>query len=106
MSVARQIGMAFGSSWQGAVIAVVQWVFVLSLLPMVFHPTEKPTFSAAVLTAISLFAMAFTLATLPDLRIAAWSMAASGVVWTVLGWQRHRTNKRAVTRIGEPHRAV
>jgi hypothetical protein len=35
--VMREIGMPFGSSWQDAVIAVVQWGFVVSLLPMVFR---------------------------------------------------------------------
>jgi hypothetical protein len=77
-----------------AVIAVVQWVFVVSLLPMVFHPTEKPSFSAAVLTATCFIVMAFTMATLPHLGMTAWSMAAAGIVWTVLAWQRYRINKR------------
>ena len=89
--------MLFGS-WQDAVIAVVQWVFVISLLPTIFHPTDKPTFSTAALTAISLFVMSSAMATLPDLRLSAASVAFGGIAWTVLACQRYRINMRR----GEP----
>jgi hypothetical protein len=85
-------------SWQDAVIAVVQWVFAISLLPTIFHPTDKPTFSTAVITAISLFVMASAMATLPHLRLSAVSVALGGIAWTVLAWQRYGINRRA----GEP----
>ena len=86
--------MLFGS-WQDAVIAVVQWVFVIALLPTIFHPTDKPTLSTAALTAISL---------------SSWHprwhpIAAERRVgrlrrdrWTVLACQRYRINMRR----GEP----
>jgi hypothetical protein len=85
-------------SWQDAVIAIVQWVFVISLLPTIFHPTDKPTLSTAVLTAISLFVMASAMATLPHLRLSAASVVAGGIAWTVLACQRYRINMRK----GEP----
>jgi predicted cobalt transporter CbtA len=89
--------MQFGS-WQDAVIAVVQWVFVISLLPTIFHPTDKPTLSTAALTAISLFIMASAMATLPGLRLSAASVVFGGIDWTVLACQRYRINMRR----GEP----
>jgi hypothetical protein len=81
-------------SWQDAVIAVVQWIFALSLLPTIFHPTDKPTFSTAVLTSISLFVMAFAMATLPNLRLSAASVMLGGIAWTILAWQRYVINRR------------
>ena len=84
-------------SWQDDVVAVIQWIFVIALLPTLLHPTDKPTFATAVVTGTSLFVMAATFATVLW-YVSALSTAASGTAWAILAYQRYRINQQS----GEP----
>jgi hypothetical protein len=84
----------FFDGWQNIVIAVVQWIFVAALVPTICHPTDKPAFPTAVVTAVSLFAMAFAMANLKNLGLSALSVAAGGIAWTIVAYQRYMINKR------------
>lgn len=84
-------------SWQDDVVAVIQWIFVIALLPTLLHPTDKPTFATAVVTGTSLFVMAVTFTTVLW-YVSALSMAAGGTAWTILAYQRYRINQQS----GEP----
>jgi hypothetical protein len=85
--------MSFGS-WQDLVIAVVQWVFAVSLVPTILHATEKPTFVTAIVTSVSLFVMTLAFASL-HLWFSAASVAVGGIAWSILTWQRFWINKKS-----------
>jgi hypothetical protein len=87
--------LMFFDGWQNIVIAVVQWIFVAALVPTIYHPTDKPAFPTAVVTAVSLFAMAFAMANLKEnLGLSVLSVAAGGIAWTIVAYQRCTINKR------------
>lgn len=82
--------------WQDWALSSVQFMLALSLLPTLFHRTQKPTLSSAIMTATCLYAMAavyFTLAFWFSMTMAA-TLAAQ---WTILGIQRYRLNKKSGT---------
>lgn len=79
--------------WQDWAISGVQFMLVLSLLPTVFHPTQKPTLSSAILTASSLYiftAVYFTL----QFWFSVLMAATLAVLWTILAIQRYRLDKQ------------
>ena len=80
--------------WQDWVIVTVQTVFAFSLLPTVFHPTQKPTLSTAVITVGCIFVMVFIFATL-SLWFAATMAAVNALLWAILAFQRYRLNKES-----------
>lgn len=82
--------------WQDIVISIVQWTFVLTLLPSVFS-SDKPALATSVLTGILLTTLAATFATIP-LWNATVSSAAVGVVWFVLAYQKYRLNRQEKSR--------
>lgn len=80
--------------WQDWVLAFVQSSFVVSLLPTVFHPTQKPTFFTSVLTSIGMMAI-FVINVSLSWWIAAASTATLAVLWATLAYQRWRLNRAA-----------
>ncbi|OGG57326.1 hypothetical protein A2853_02295 [Candidatus Kaiserbacteria bacterium RIFCSPHIGHO2_01_FULL_55_17] len=82
--------------WQDWVIASVQVVLAFSLLSSIFHSAHKPTLSTCIFTAMGLFTLSFVYITLA-LWFSALMSAIIGILWAVLGLQRHRLNKRGRT---------
>lgn len=77
--------------WQDIVIAVVQWVFALTLLPSVLSE-DKPALATSVLTGIVLAVLAFTFSTL-NLWNATLSTAVVSIMWWILAFQSYRRLK-------------
>ncbi len=80
--------------WQDWVIMMVQIVFAISLLPTILHPTQKPTFSTAIMTVACICLMALVYATL-TLWFATIMALVNGLLWAILGFQRYRLNQKA-----------
>lgn len=80
--------------WQDWAIMAVQIVFALSLLPTILHPTQKPTFSTAILTVLCLLLMGITYLSL-SLWFATFFAGVNVALWMVLAFQRYRLNRKA-----------
>ena len=78
--------------WQDWVIAIVQWVFALVLIPAIRHPLNKPPFSSSLLTAILLTVLSFVFYTL-SLWNSTFSSLAVAAAWYVLAWQKFRMDR-------------
>lgn len=78
--------------WQDWVISVLQWVFILALLPTVFHATQKPPVSTSLLSGIGLLVLSATYSTL-DLWVSTFSSFLLGTIWILVAWQRYRLSK-------------
>lgn len=82
--------------WQDIVIASVNWVFLIALLPTVFHKTQKPTLATGLLTGTGLAVLAATFASL-HLWLSVIGAGASAAVWLLIAWQRYRLNLQIET---------
>jgi hypothetical protein len=80
--------------WQDWVISVAQWLFIVALLPSVFHADNKPTLVTSVLTAVLVLTFAYTYYSL-DLLVGSVSAVLLGITWITLAVQRYRINKNA-----------
>lgn len=81
--------------WQDWAIAIIQWVFVVALIPTIRDPLAKPKFSSSLLTAVLLTAMSGTFVTL-ELWNGAFSSLAIAIAWYILAFQRWKIdNKKA-----------
>jgi hypothetical protein len=79
--------------WQDIVISIVQWIFLLALIPSIRHPEHKPALWSSLMTGSLLCVLGVTFWTLGLLSAIISSFAvASG--WFVLAWQRWNINKR------------
>lgn len=78
--------------WQDWVIAGVQIIFAISLVPSVFHATHKPSLSTSIFTSAGLYTLSFVYATLL-LWFACIMATTIGTLWAILAYQRHRLNK-------------
>ncbi|PIR82261.1 hypothetical protein COU20_03855 [Candidatus Kaiserbacteria bacterium CG10_big_fil_rev_8_21_14_0_10_59_10] len=87
--------------WQDAVITAVQVGFLFALLPTVFHPEHKPAISTSLLTALGLYILAGTFATL-SLYFSAIIAALVGATWSLLAYQRRRLDA-AKSVLERPH---
>lgn len=79
--------------WQDWVVSILQWVFILSLLPTVFHATQKPPVSTSLLSGIGLIILSATYFTL-DLTVSTFSSFLLGTLWIVVAYQRYRLNTK------------
>ena len=79
--------------WQDWVLAVVQWVFAIALIPTILHKEHKPAFSSALLTCLGLIITTITIASL-GLWNTAIGTAVGTVVWSIILYQRWRLNKK------------
>lgn len=80
--------------WQDWALSSVQLMLALSLLPTLFHRTQKPTLASAAMTSTCLYVMAavyFTLAFWFSMTMA----AILALQWTILGVQRYRLNRKS-----------
>jgi len=79
--------------WQDWVIAGVQIVFAISLIPSVLHKENKPSLSTSVFTSAGLYTLSFVY-----FMLALWfSCVMSGIIatlWALLAYQRYRLNMR------------
>jgi hypothetical protein len=75
--------------WQDWVIAIIQWVFVVALIPTIRHPSNKPTFISSLFTGLLLAVMAGVFATL-QLWNGTLSATALAGAWLTLAYQRWR----------------
>jgi len=80
--------------WQDWVVFGLQWIFIASLFPTVFHATQKPAVSTSIITALGMFTISGTYLTL-NLYASTLSSFLLGVLWVVLAVQQHRLNKTA-----------
>ena len=78
--------------WQDFVIAGVQVVFAISLIPTVLHSEHKPTVTTSVFTSAGLYTLTLVYITLA-FWFAAVMAAAIGTLWAILALQRYRLNK-------------
>lgn len=77
-------------SWQDAVLAAGQVVFILALLPALLAAREKPPRSSCLVTAVTLFVCSFALGTL-ELWWSWGAMAVTGGCWLALYFQPRET---------------
>ena len=75
--------------WQDWVISIVQWWFVITLIPTIRDKTQKPALMTGVSATIGLYVIAFANATL-DLWAASLSSAILASLWALLAYQRWR----------------
>lgn len=78
--------------WQDTVIATIQWLFVVALIPAILHPTQKPPLWSSVMTAALMGLLSFTFWTL-HLVNATLSASAVTASWCVLAIQRWKIEK-------------
>lgn len=79
--------------WQDFVIAGVQIIFAISLVPTVLHADHKPTVATSIFTAGGLYTLSLVYVSLA-LWFAACMSAVIGALWTILAIQRYRINTR------------
>ena len=79
--------------WQDWVIAIIQWLFAVFLIPSVFHPEKKPPFSTCITTSVGIFIVAYAVWTLGLLQ-SSLSASATGVVWGILAYQQYRIHQK------------
>ncbi len=79
--------------WQDYVVAFVQWVFLLALIPTIKHATHKPPVSSSLLTAVMMVVLSGTFATIP-LWNSTLSSFSCGVAWAVIAYQRYKLDKK------------
>lgn len=78
--------------WQDYVLTAVQISFCLTILPMLFAD-EKPPLITSVSTAITIFVMVATVASL-HLWLAAASQSVVGIQWLILAYQKWHSSRR------------
>ena len=84
--------LRYESMWQDWVLAAVQWVFAIALIPTILHKTHKPALTSALLTSTCLVISTFTVASL-GLTQAAIGNAVSTLAWFIILYQRWRLNR-------------
>lgn len=82
--------------WQDYVIAVIQWTFVIALIPSLIHPTQKPAVMTSLMTGILLIVLGFAYASL-DLWKSFIPVVLLAFAWFLLAYQRHRLNQKDST---------
>jgi hypothetical protein len=75
--------------WQDHVIAGVQWVFAIALIPALVEKQHKPPMWTSVITALGLAIIAFAQATL-GLWHSTGVCLVIALMWAVLAIQRSR----------------
>ena len=80
--------------WQDWIISIVQWIFVIALIPTVIHPNNKPTLFTSLTTGLAMYVFSFTYGTL-HLWMAVLSSVILGTAWLILAYQRYRLNRSA-----------
>jgi len=79
--------------WQDWALSGVQFMLVLSLVPTLFHRTQKPTLSSSLMTAGCLYLMAIVYLTL-SFWFSMTMAAILALQWTIIGIQRYRLDSR------------
>ena len=80
--------------WQDLVFTIGQIIFIISLIPSIISK-DKPALATSVITAIVLFVFAYVDFSL-SLYFASVAVAATGVGWTVLAYQKYIIDRRKV----------
>lgn len=79
--------------WQDWVIAAIQWIFVLALIPSLRHPTNKLPLSSSLLTGVLLLVLSGVFFTL-SLWNGTLSSFVLSIAWLLLAWQRWKVDKK------------
>ena len=79
--------------WQDWVLGGTLWMFAAVLIPTITHPTNKPSLSTSLLTALGNFVVSYTFATL-SLWNSALAALVIGAAWSILTIQRWRLDRR------------
>jgi hypothetical protein len=80
--------------WQDYVIALVQWLFLIALVPSIRHPLNKPPLSSCIMTSVCGYVLCFTFGSLHLLN----STLASGALataWALLAYQRYKLDRKS-----------
>jgi hypothetical protein len=85
--------------WQDTVIAICQFLFVVSLIPSV-RSKDKPALATSLLSAVLVAIITATLFTL-KLWLTTISAAMICVLWSVLAWQKYRLGRARVDKVNE-----
>lgn len=80
--------------WQDQVLAVVQWIFAVALLPTILHKEHKPTLTTCALNAVLMVVVIYTYYTL-KLTNSVLAGSVLGAAWGILAFQRHRINRHS-----------
>lgn len=86
--------------WQDWVIMIVQWGFILALVPTIRERHAKPPLTTCVMTVVGLVAMAICFATL-GMWASVLSLSVMAVLWSIIGYQRNAMNAAATERVVE-----
>lgn len=78
---------------QDYIIAAVQWLLAVALIPTLLSKDNKPTFVSSMWTFLLLIVLSATFASL-KLFSGALSTFTVSLIWLVLGIQRFRLNRR------------
>lgn len=90
--------------WQDYVIAIVQWLFVLALIPTLLHKDEKPPFLTSILLSASIAVLGITYITLA-LSLSTLPAFIQAALWMLIAVQRFRINTRkGIPVVGMPSR--
>lgn len=79
--------------WQDWIIAGVQIVFAISLIPSVLHKENKPSLSTSIFTSAGLYTLSAVYVSLA-LWFAAIMAASIATLWATLAYQRYRIDAR------------
>lgn len=79
--------------WQDWIVSIMQWVFILSLLPTIFSTTQKPPISTSLVSGVGMWVLSATYFTL-NLTVSTFSSFLLGALWIVVAYQRHRLNTK------------
>ncbi len=85
--------------WQDTVIAICQFLFVVSLIPSV-RGENKPALATSLFSAVLVAIITATLFTL-KLWLTMISAAMIGLVWSVLAWQKYHLDRASVDEVNE-----
>lgn len=81
--------------WEDTVIAIVQWIFVVALIPSILHKTQKPVVWTSLMTGLLLIILCFAYVSL-GLWQSFVPVLILALAWLYLAWQRHRLNRKNV----------
>lgn len=80
--------------WQDLIFTIGQLIFIVSLLPSILSK-DKPAFATSIITATVLYIFALVDITL-SLYLTSIAVAATGVGWSILAYQKYTTDRKAV----------
>lgn len=78
--------------WQEYVFFIGQMIFNIALIPYILSK-DKPALTTSLITALVIFIYTFLYSTL-SLWLTAIAVTTTGVLWTILAYQKYRLDRR------------